>query len=218
MPQSAFDGCRCQPKRIAVHGLFQRGTSVYDQNWNLITTLGRSPINSPIGMAYSPTGDILYDAEVGASRIDAYNTDTWQRITSYNLGYTFSFATGSGRLRTSDDGAEPPFRSCPARESTRLLFPSLPPSPAYCRCGRTARLRLATAGTASCARRNHAAGARFQRSPGRRVQHAQRADEPSVRHRRRSRQRCRHNHQPPYPWLVFLWSQLLTSTKWEVRT
>ena len=80
------------------------GARIYDQDWHVTKELDPSQFVAPIGMAYDAVRDVLYDAEVNTTHIDAYDTQTWQKTDSYELPYEFNFTAGSGRLRTSDDG------------------------------------------------------------------------------------------------------------------
>jgi hypothetical protein len=80
------------------------GTSIYDANWNLTARLDRSQIKAPIGMVYDSCKNLLYDSEIYSTCIDVYDAGSWQKINTYSIPYTFTFASGSGRLRTSDDG------------------------------------------------------------------------------------------------------------------
>ncbi len=85
----------------------------YDDGFNFREKIGVYANNSPIGVVYSPTRDIMYTAwydwDGSDDGIYAYNTNSLTRIETIDpnvsLSWVGNHAFGQGRLRISDDGS-----------------------------------------------------------------------------------------------------------------
>jgi hypothetical protein len=96
------------------------GTYILNQNLKQVGLIGTYATCMPIGVAYSPTKDLVYfawaDFNYQHSRIDVYNTNTLQEVGVIDSGTPFdstgNWAFQEGRLRVSADGS--------------LLFASVP--------------------------------------------------------------------------------------------
>jgi hypothetical protein len=88
------------------------GTYVYDSQFQQVAKVGTYASNGPIGVAYSPTADVVYFSwyswQTASDEVVAYSTTTFAPIESFHVGGQFNWigngALGEGRLKTSDDG------------------------------------------------------------------------------------------------------------------
>lgn len=86
------------------------GTFISDGDLNGITKLGTSAGGGvPIGVVYSPSGDVIYVAWSGTTTVLAFNTNTFYPMGSIDFGNYFDWpgnrAFVEGRLKMSDDGS-----------------------------------------------------------------------------------------------------------------
>ena len=89
------------------------GTFMFDQNFNSLATIGTYANTMPIGVAYSPTSNVVYFAWAsnGSSHevVDAYSTTTFQPVQTLDSSQAFAWpgnaAFVNGRLKVSSDGS-----------------------------------------------------------------------------------------------------------------
>ena len=88
------------------------GTYIYDAAMQLQERIGIYADEGPIGVAYSPTSDIVYfawaDWKYQHAAIDAWDTNTFTRVSvidpTWRYGFTGNGTLVSGRLKISRDG------------------------------------------------------------------------------------------------------------------
>lgn len=93
------------------------GTFFFDAGFNQVGTLGsynsHTDVERPVGIAYSPTSDVVYvawqDTDDSHAVIEAYSTRTLEKVATIDDGAAFTrrnpWAFVEGRLRISADGA-----------------------------------------------------------------------------------------------------------------
>jgi hypothetical protein len=84
------------------------GTILADKNLTKFAIVGKYNGGHPVGAAYNPTKDIVYFPWSGTSNVYAYDTNTLQKIGSYDFKNIFpdtgNYAYVNGRAKVSKDG------------------------------------------------------------------------------------------------------------------
>jgi DNA-binding beta-propeller fold protein YncE len=88
------------------------GTFIFDSAHNLVTTIGASEDNRPIGVAYHPVENEMFLPWEGTSQVRVYDATTFTELGSYDFEDTFApnpqyaeYAFAQGRTRLSPDGS-----------------------------------------------------------------------------------------------------------------
>lgn len=81
------------------------GTFIYNSDFVPMAKIGSDLVSKPLGVVYDPLSDIVYFAWAATPEVRAYETNEFERIHSYNFGYTFQEAHDLvGHLKISRDG------------------------------------------------------------------------------------------------------------------